>query len=66
MTTNNAAELKTIVNGVAKQGVAATDDSISDIIENIEDGAKVIGEEIMKGGETVIDAVQKHPELIAE
>jgi hypothetical protein len=51
---------------VAKETVAASDDSISTIIQNAEDGAKVIGNEIVKGAEAVVDAVEKHPELIAE
>lgn len=64
--TKNAADIKTIVNGVAKETVAASDDSFSTIVSNIEDGAKVIGGEIVKGAEAVVDAVEKHPELIAE
>jgi hypothetical protein len=32
----------------------------------VEDGAKVVGDEIVKGAEAVVDAVEKHPELIAE
>lgn len=51
---------------MAQQTVAASDDSISTIIQNVEDGAKVIGNEIMKGAEAVVVAVEKHPELIAE
>lgn len=66
LSTKNAADIKSIVNGVAKETVAASDDSISTIIQNVEDGAIVIGKEIVKGAEAVVDAVEKHPELIAE
>jgi hypothetical protein len=54
------------VNGVAQQTVAASDDSVPTIIQNVEDGAKVVGNEVVKGAEAVVDAVEKHPELLAE
>jgi hypothetical protein len=66
ITTKNAADIKGIVNGVAKEAVAASDDSIAEIIENIEDGAIAIGNEIVKGAEAVVEAVEKHPELLVE
>ena len=66
ITSKNAAEIKNIINGVAKETVAATDDDASTILENIKDGVKVIGSEIVEGAEAVVEAVEKHPELIAE
>jgi hypothetical protein len=66
LATKNAAELKGIVSGVSKEAVAASDDSVSSIIENVEDGLVVVGSEIVKGVEVAVKAVEQHPELIAE
>lgn len=44
ITTKNAAEFKEIVNCVAKEAVAATDDTVVEIIHDIEAGAVAAGE----------------------
>jgi hypothetical protein len=62
----NATDLQTIVNGVSKEAVAATDDSISGVIENIGDGIEVIADEVMKGLAVAGEAIEEHPELILE
>ena len=66
ITAKSAADIKSIVNGVAKETVAASDDSIGTIIQNLGDGAEAIGSEIVKGAVAVVEAVERHPELIAE
>ena len=66
ISTKNAADLKTIVKGVAQEGLAATDDDASTVLENIVDGAEAVAEEVVKGAEKAVEAVENHPELIAE
>lgn len=63
---NNAGEIKSIVSGVSKEAVAATGDSFSDIVENIEDGIEVVAGEVMKGIVAAGEAIEQHPELIIE
>ena len=36
------------------------------LVEKLEDGAAVVASEVMKGAEKAIQAVEDHPELIAE
>ncbi|KAG9244216.1 hypothetical protein BJ878DRAFT_80794 [Calycina marina] len=62
----NSAEIKSIVNGVAKEALAATDDNSSTMLENIEDGVVAVGSQIVHGAVAVVEAVEKHPELLAE
>ena len=66
ISTKNAADLKTIVKGVAQEGLAATDDNASTVLENIIEGAEAVAGEVVKATEKVIEAVENHPELIAE
>lgn len=64
--TKNAADLKTIVKGVAQEGLAATDHDASTVLENIVDGVEVVAGEVVKGAEKTVEAVENHPELIAK
>lgn len=64
VTTKNVTETKSIVDGVAKEAVASSGDSVPTAIQNVEHGAKAIGTGILKGAIAGADFVEKHPELI--
>jgi hypothetical protein len=55
-----------VENSVAREVVAATDEDPSSLVDKLQDGLEVVAAEVMKGAGEVVEAVEAHPELIAE
>ena len=63
---STAGDLKTIENSVAKEAVSATDENVPSLLEKLEGGLQDVAHEVAKGAEAAVEAVEQHPELIAE
>ena len=63
---SNAGDLKTIESSVVKEAVSATDEPVPNLLNKVEDGLNDVATELEKGSESTVQAVEQHPELIAE
>lgn len=63
---SNAGDLKTIESSVVKEAVSARDENVPSLLDKVQDGISDVATEVVKGGESAIEAVGQHPELIAE
>lgn len=59
-------DLKSIENSVAKDAVHAAADEDVTFMDKVEGAAQIVANEIVKGAQNVVTAVEEHPELIAE
>jgi hypothetical protein len=67
LATKNAADLEGITHGLATEVVAAAKGGPEEsVLEKVEDAAEVVGSEIAAASKGAIEAVEKHPELLAE
>jgi hypothetical protein len=46
--------------------VSATDEGVPSLLDKVQDGLQDVATEVMKGAESAVEAVEQHPELIAE
>jgi hypothetical protein len=46
--------------------VSATDEGVPSLLDKVQDGLQDVTTEVMKGAESAVEAVEQHPELIAE
>jgi hypothetical protein len=49
-----------------KEAVSATDEPVPHLFEKVQDGLNDVATEVLKGAESMVRAVEQHPELIAE
>ena len=63
---SNAGDLKEIESNVAKEAVSATDEGVPSLLDKMQDGLQDVKTEMVKGAESAVEAVEQHPELIAE
>lgn len=63
-----AEDIDNIQDGLAREVASATGETVSDpsLLQTIEGGLKVIEKEVVKGVVDTVQAVEAHPELIAE
>ena len=67
LATKNATDLESITHGLATEAVAAAKGNPEEsVLEKVEDAAEVVGSEIAAASKGAIEAVEKHPELLAE
>jgi hypothetical protein len=59
-------EFKNVEANIAKEVVSATDEDVPSLLDKVQDGLEDVVEEVVKGAEAAVDAVEQHPELIAE
>ena len=63
---SDAGDLKTIESSVVKEVVSATDEPVHSLLDKVQAGVTDVGNEVFKGAEATVQAVEQHPELIAE
>jgi hypothetical protein len=57
-------DLKSLENSVAKEAI---DDNESEtFLQKVEGAAQIVANEVVKGAQNVVTAVEEHPELLAE
>ncbi len=59
-------DLKKLENSVAKEAVHATNDDSATFLSKVEGAAEIVANEVVKGAQNVVTAVEQHPELLAE
>ena len=64
--TSTAGDLKVIESSVVKEAVSATDENVPSLLDKVQDGIADVASEVMKGTESAVEAIEQHPEIIAE